>query len=111
MEQETMLKEILHALQMHSEHIDKKFEQMNDKMDNKINELESKMDNRINALESKMDNKISELDSKMNNGFDRLGKKVDGIRVELTETQENTEYVLSKTAQHERKLRQFSEQQ
>ncbi|MTW85985.1 hypothetical protein F3157_09980 [Virgibacillus dakarensis] len=89
MEQETMLKEILHALQLHSEHVDNKFGQMNDKMDNLRNELDTKMDR----------------------GFNRLGKKIDGIRVDLTETQETTDYLLSKTAQHQKKLRQFSEQQ
>ncbi|GGB58580.1 hypothetical protein GCM10011409_40060 [Lentibacillus populi] len=89
MEQETMLKEILHALQLHSEHVDNKFDQMSDKMDNMR----------------------SELDTKMDRGFNRLGKKIDGIRVELTETQETTDYLLSKTARHQKKLRQFSEQQ
>ncbi|MBT2216023.1 hypothetical protein KK120_09340 [Virgibacillus dakarensis] len=82
MEQETVLNEILHELRRHSG-------QMNEKMDNMRIELESKMDK----------------------GFDRLGKKVDGIRLELTETQETTDYVLSKTAQHEKKLRRLSEQQ
>ncbi|WP_088052432.1 hypothetical protein [Virgibacillus dakarensis] len=90
MEQETVLNEILHELRRHSG-------QMNEKMDNMKNELESKMGTMI-----------KELDSKMDKGFDRLGKKVDGIRVELTETQETTDYLLSKTAQHEKKLRQFS---
>jgi len=88
MEQETMLKEILHALKIHSEEIEKRFDEMN----------------------SKIENSIFDLESKMNNRFDRLEKKVDGIRVELTETQETTDYLLSKNAQHERKLRELSRQ-
>ncbi|WP_068672212.1 hypothetical protein [Oceanobacillus sp. Castelsardo] len=113
MEQETILKEILHALNIHSEQIEKKFDVLNSKMNN----LESRMDNfesRMNNLESRMDNfesRIDNLESKMDNRFDRLEKKVDGIRVELTETQETTDYLLSKTAQHERKLRELSKQQ
>ncbi|MFB4474237.1 hypothetical protein ACDI16_15125, partial [Oceanobacillus caeni] len=70
MEQETVLKEILHALKVHSKQIEKRFDEMN----------------------SKIDNSIFDLESKMNNRFDRLEKKVDGIRVELTETQETTDY-------------------
>lgn len=98
MEQETMLKEILHALKIHSEEIEKKFDVLNSKMNN----FETRMDN----FESRIDN----LESTMNNRFDRLEKKVDGIRVELTETQETTDYLLSKNAQHERKLRELSRQ-
>ncbi|KPH71341.1 MULTISPECIES: hypothetical protein [Bacillaceae] len=88
MEQETILKEILHALKIHSDQIEKK----------------------LDALNSKIDNSIFDLETKMNNRFDRLEKKVDGIRVELTETQETTDYLLSKNAQHERKLRELSKQ-
>ena len=54
----------------------------------------------------------------MDKGFSRvdhqiteLGKKVDGIRTELNETNENVDYLLSKNAQHEKKLRQIFEQQ
>nr|WP_276536955.1 hypothetical protein [Oceanobacillus caeni] len=93
-----MLKEILHALKIHSEEIEKKFDVLNSKMNN----FETRMDN----FESRIDN----LESTMNNRFDRLEKKVDGIRVELTETQETTDYLLSKNAQHERKLRELSRQ-
>ena len=48
--------------------------------------------------------------TQVNRRFDRSYKKIDGIRVELTETQETTDYILSKTAQHEKKLRQLSDQ-
>ncbi|MFB4475911.1 Synaptonemal complex 1, partial [Oceanobacillus caeni] len=65
---------------------------------------------RFDEMNSKIENSIFDLESKMNNRFDRLEKKVDGIRVELTETQETTDYLLSKNAQHERKLRELSRQ-
>jgi hypothetical protein len=83
MEQETILKEILHALKLHSEEMDRKFDAMNSKMDERFNQMDKR--------------------------FDRLEKKVDGNRVELTETQETTDFILSKTAQHEKKLRELSE--
>lgn len=89
MEQETVLKEILHAFKLHAQHID-------EKMDNVKTELESKMDKGF----SRVDHKITE-----------LGKKVDGIRTELNETNENVDYLLSKNAQHEKKLRRTFEQQ
>ncbi|MFD1851377.1 hypothetical protein [Oceanobacillus bengalensis] len=107
MEQKTILNEILGALNQHSVHVDNKFDQLR-------NDLESKMDNMRNDLESKMDNMrndMGNLEQKMDKGFSRLGKKVDGIRVELTETKETTDYVLSRTLQHDKKLRQLSEQQ
>lgn len=117
MEQETILKEILHVLNIHSELVEKKFDEMNSKMNNmgaRMDTMESKMDSmesRMDSMESKMDNlesRMDNLESKMEKGFERLGKKVDGIKVELTETQETTDYLLSKTTQHEKKLRKLS---
>ena len=92
MEQETILKEILNVLKLHGDQMNYRFEQMDSSFE--------QIDNRFEQLESKFDQR-----------FDRLEKKVDGIRVELTETQETTDFMLSKTAQHEKKLRQLSEQQ
>lgn len=53
MEQETMLKEILHALKIHSEEIEKRFDEMNSKIENSIFDLESKMNNRFDRLEKR----------------------------------------------------------
>ncbi|MFD1779885.1 hypothetical protein ACFSFW_14570 [Fredinandcohnia salidurans] len=56
--------------------------------------------------------------TEMNLGFarvderlDRLGKKQEGMRVELTENKETVDFLLNKTAQHERKLQQLINQQ
>ncbi|MGJ9457393.1 hypothetical protein [Oceanobacillus sp. CF4.6] len=95
MEQETILKEILNALKLHGEHMDKRFDEMDKKFDKRLDDLNSKMDEGF---------------TKVNQRFDRLEKKVEGNRVELTETQETTDFILSKTAQHEKKLRQLSDQ-
>lgn len=73
MEQETMLKEILHALKVHS----------------------VKMEERFNRLEER---------------FDRMENKMNGFRVELTETQETVEFTAAKTIQHESKLRKLTQQ-
>ncbi len=43
--------------------------------------------------------------------LDRLGKKQDGLRVELTETKETVDFLLTKTTQHERKLHQLIKEQ
>lgn len=58
-----------------------------------------------------MDNMHTDLEARMDRGFDHLGKKIDGVRTDLTETQDTTDFLLSKTAQHEKKLRHYSEQQ
>ncbi|MFD1452833.1 hypothetical protein [Oceanobacillus sojae] len=71
MEKESMLKEILHALELHSQHIDKKFDQM-----------DSKMDNMRTDLETKMDNMRADWEVRMDRGFDHLGKKIDGVRTD-----------------------------
>jgi len=67
MEQETMLKEILHALKLHSDKMDQKFK--------KVDERFEQMDERFDRIEGRLD---------------RMEKKMDGFRVELTETQETT---------------------
>ena len=100
MEQETILKEILQAFKLYSE-----------KNDEKLDVLK-------NGLESRMDSMRVELESKMDSGFnqvyerlDRLEKKFDGMRVEITANKETIDFVLNKTAQHERKLQQLMNQQ
>lgn len=100
MEQETLLKEILHAFKLHSEKIDRKLDTMKD-------DLESKMDNMKIELEFKMDSGFANMDERLK----RLEKKQDGMRVELTETKETTDFLLNKTAQHERKLHQLNNPQ
>lgn len=63
------MKEILKALELHSENVNSKFKQL---------------ENRIESLESKMNEGFERVEQRL----DRLEKKFDGMRVELTETQE-----------------------
>lgn len=44
MEQEIILKEILHALKLHSEEMDRKFDAMNSKMDERFNQMDKRFD-------------------------------------------------------------------
>lgn len=79
MEQETMLKEILNALKLHSDKMDQRFK---------------KVDERFDSIEGRLD---------------RIEKKMDGFRVELTETQETVDFISVKTLQHEKKLRELNQ--
>ncbi|WP_249872470.1 hypothetical protein [Oceanobacillus saliphilus] len=106
MEQETILKEILNALKLHGDQMNNKFEQI----DSRFEQIDSRFE-QIDSRFEQIDRRFEQLESKFDQRFDRLEKKVDGIRVELTETQETTDFILSKTAQHEKKLRHLSEQQ
>lgn len=93
MEQENPVKEILNALKLHSEHMDRKFDQIDQHFEH-IDQRFAQIDQRFGNMEKR---------------FDRVEKKMDGFRVELTETQENTSFLLSKNAQHEKRLRQLSD--
>lgn len=86
------IKEILNALKLHSAHFDEKLDKM-----------QSKLENRIESLENRFDN----LESRMDERFDRIESKLNGLRTELTETQETVDYLAIKSAQHENRLREI----
>ncbi|HLQ72016.1 MAG TPA: hypothetical protein VK142_09450 [Bacillota bacterium] len=71
--------------------VSKRFEQV-DKQFDQIDKRFEQIDKRFEQVEQTMDRR-----------FDILGKKVDGIRADLTETQETTDYPTSKVHQHEKK--------
>ncbi|WP_077618399.1 hypothetical protein [Bacillus sinesaloumensis] len=96
MEQETMLKEILHAFKLYS-----------DKVDNKLNVLKNDLESKMDRMEMKMDTGFARIDERL----ERFEKKYDGMRVEMTESKETIDFILNKTAQHERKLQQLINQQ
>ncbi|WP_066297234.1 hypothetical protein [Bacillus sp. FJAT-29937] len=87
MEQETVVKEILQALKVHSNQMEQRF--------NKIDKRFEKVDQRLDLIDERLD---------------RMEKKMDGFRVELTETQETVDFIAKKTLQHEKKLREFHHQ-
>lgn len=94
MEPETMLKEILNALKLHAEHIDKKFEQVDKRFE--------QVDKRFEQI----DNRFEQVDKR----FDRLEMKVDGVRLDLTDTQKTTNFLLGKIAHHEEKFLELPQQ-
>ncbi|SES62629.1 hypothetical protein SAMN05216389_101124 [Oceanobacillus limi] len=102
MEQETMLKEILHALKIHSEKMDEKFAQI----DNRFAQIDKRFE-QIDEKFDQVDKRFEQIDKR----FDQLERKVDGIRSDLSETQKTTNFLLGKFAHHEEKLLQLTEQQ
>jgi len=148
-EQQTMLKEILKALDLHASDIrsqiadlnekfqslDKKVQSLDNKvqsLDNKVQSLDHKvqsldkkvegmdrefrkkfaeMDKRMQALEDRLESRIDRLENEMNERFDRLETKINHIRMELIETQETVDFHSVKIAQHDRKIRNLSQQQ
>lgn len=93
MEDKTILNEVLKALELHSEKIDKRFDQIDKRFE--------EVDKRFEQMEKRFD--------QMDVRFDRLEKKVDGNRVELTETQETVDFLSGKTIQHEKKIREMNQ--
>lgn len=109
MEQQNILQEILGVLKQFSVNIDQKIAALDQKIDQKIAVLDQKID----QLNQKMDEKFDETNerlSQVENRLDRIEKKLDGFHVELTETQESVEFLLTKNAQHEKKLRELQKQ-
>lgn len=115
--EQTILTEIMNALNMHSQQIQNDFRRLEEKFDqkfaeqsDKITNLEKKMDNLENRMD-RLENRMDSIEIKMDKGFNRLDVKFSGMRVELTESQETIDYVATKTLQHEQKLRNMYEQQ
>ena|SRR5690625_316590 len=92
LEGQTILNEVLKALSLHSEKMEQRFEQIDRRFEH--------VDRRFEQIDERFD--------KMEERFDRLEKKFDGIRVELTEAQETTDFLASKTIQHEKKIREMN---
>ncbi|WP_047985462.1 hypothetical protein [Ornithinibacillus californiensis] len=118
MEQETILKEILHAVKLHGEHMNKQFVEMDAKFEKKFVEMDEKFEKKFAEMDANFEKRFDEMDEKfekrfdeMDKRFDRLEKKVDGIRMDLTDTQQTTNYLLKKIADHDNKLLELSQQQ
>jgi hypothetical protein len=103
------IQEILKALKLQSTHIDEKLNEMKvhleNHMENVKTDLENRMENVKTDLENRMENVKTDLENRMDERFDRIEAKLNGFRVELTETQETVDYLTIKSAQHEKKLR------
>ncbi|MFD2442879.1 hypothetical protein ACFSO7_02570 [Bacillus sp. CGMCC 1.16607] len=91
MEEENILQEILSVLKVHSNQVE-----------NKLTAIDARLD--------EMDLRMTNQSKETNERLDRIEKKMDGFRVELTESQESFDYLASKVTQHERKLRELYRQ-
>lgn len=119
-EQQTMLKEILKALDLHASDIRSQIADLNEKfqsldkkvegMDREFRKKFAEMDKRMQALEDRLESRIDRLENEMNERFDRLETKINHIRRELIETQETVDFHSVKIAQHDRKIRNLSQQ-
>lgn len=113
------IKEILNALELHSkninqqinqlrvdfekrfEQVDKRFEQVDKRFEN-VDKRFEQVDQRFEEMEKRFD--------RIDERLDRVDKKFDGMRVEITETQETVDFLSSKVIQHEKKLRTVHQQ-
>ncbi|GKV64822.1 MULTISPECIES: hypothetical protein [unclassified Sporosarcina] len=105
MEQETILKEILHAIQLHGERTDQKLEEMEQKFDSRFEQIDRRFE-QIDQRFEQMDRRFEQMDQR----FDRLEIKVDGIRLDLSDTQRTSNFTLSKLAAHDEKLLKLSQE-
>jgi septal ring factor EnvC (AmiA/AmiB activator) len=98
-EQQTMLKEILKALDLHASDFRSQIAALNEKIET--------IDKKVEAMNDEFKSKFAE----MNERFNRLETKIDNLRIELIETQETVDFHSAKIAQHDRKIRKLSQQQ
>jgi predicted nuclease with TOPRIM domain len=122
MEQNTIVKEILKALDLHAaqlrtqmmemnEQFKTKLQVMNDRFEAKLQEMNDRLETKMQEMNDRFEAKIERLENEMNERFNRLETKIDNLHTELTETQETVDFLSSKTIQHERKIRELYRQQ
>ncbi|QCJ42483.1 hypothetical protein FAY30_11490 [Bacillus sp. S3] len=99
------INEILNALKLYSSKIDTKLDGMKNDLERKIENVKTDFENKIENVKTDLENHMDERFEQMDERFDRLESKLNGFRVELTETQETVDYLSIKSAQHEKKLR------
>lgn len=90
------IKEILKALELHGAHIEKKLDEKFEKVDQRFEQVDQRFE--------QMDQRLEKLEERM----DRIEKKFDGHKVEVIETQETLDYLVTKTSRHEQKLRKLT---
>ncbi|MED4968402.1 hypothetical protein [Parageobacillus toebii] len=114
MEQQTMLKEFLKALDLHASDFRSQIAALNEKIEAMNGEFRRKfveIDKRIQEMDDRLEGRIDRLENEMNERFNRLETKIDNLRIELIETQETVDFHSAKIAQHDRKIRKLSQQQ
>lgn len=100
-----MLKEILGTLKVFGQKVDQQFEKVDQRFE-AIDRRFEKVDQRFDEMNDKMDQGFANVNQRL----DRLEKKSDGMRVELTETQETTNFLLKKIARYDEKSLELRQQ-
>ena len=111
---EEMLEDILNAIKALDRLMEERFNEMNTKFDKMFAKMEARFDDMERKFEKRfvdMERKFDKMLADMDHRFDRLEKKVDGFRVDLTDTQEVTDFLLSRTAKHEKKIHNLTSPQ
>ncbi len=98
-EQQTMLKEILKALDLYASDFRTQIAALAKKIE--------AIDKKVETMNDEFKSKFAEMDER----FNRLETKIDSFRIELIETQETVDFHSAKIAQHDRKIRKLSQQQ
>lgn len=73
-------------------------------------EKETMLKEALDELKVEMELRFKKVDEGLDSiegRLDRIEKKMNGFRVELTETQETVDFISVKTLQHEKKLREL----
>ncbi|MBP2239645.1 chromosome segregation ATPase [Cytobacillus eiseniae] len=103
------IQEILKALELHSKHIDHKITDMKVQLENRMDEKFARVDQRF----EKMDQRLEQMEEKfdqMDERVCRIETKLDSLKVEIIETQQDVDHLTIKNVQHERKLRKLIKQ-
>lgn len=108
MDQETMLKEILNALQLHSRKMDENFEKVDARFE-QVDACFAQVDARFEQVETRF-NQVDDRFDRIEKRLDRVENKLGGFRAEMTEVQETVDFISAKTVQHEKKLREMNRQ-
>ncbi|BDG35353.1 hypothetical protein ABET52_03355 [Saccharococcus caldoxylosilyticus] len=106
MEEQTVLKEILKALDLHASDFRSQIAALNEKIETMDKKVEA-LDKKVEAMNGEFKRKFAEMDER----FNQLETKINSLRIELIETQETVDFHSDKIAQHKRKIRKLSQQQ
>lgn len=108
MESETILKEILHALELHATEMKGRFEGIEQRMEKMEHRLDG-LDQRMGKVEHRLDG-LDQRMEKMDKYLNRLETKNDVARMDVLDTQKTSNFLLNKITQHEERLLTLTQQ-
>lgn len=93
MDKDPMLQEILHALKLHGEHIDSRFEDMENRFEKRFEKIDRKFEG--------MDRRFDDITVRL----DRIEKKQDIQQIEIADAHEKINFVTRTVSKHDDILR------